>query len=173
MESTEATQGSPEIKALNYPPELESENYRAWAKALRASYQTLVGASLGEEIDAASEASLPQVLFDAPFVLLSHGVQADPIFCFANRMAMALFGYDWASFTKLPSRFSAEPDNRAVRAQLLEQVREQGYISNYSGVRIAADGRRFEIKKATVWNLFDDAGRRIGQAACFASWLDL
>ena len=78
-----------------------------------------------------------------------------------------------ASFTKLPSRFSAEPDNRAVRAQLLEQVREQGYISNYSGVRIAADGRRFEIKKATVWNLFDDAGRCIGQAACFASWLDL
>lgn len=162
---------NPYLKATDYPLVLQSSRYRIWAKAVCASYQSLIGEPMSQALDAVPAADLPLALFDAPFVLLSHGVEADPIFCFGNRLALKLFGYDWEAFTSLPSRLSAEPDLRTVREQLLMQVRQKGFISDYAGVRIAADGRRFEIQQATVWNVFDSIGERIGQAACFSAWL--
>lgn len=46
-------------------------------------------------------------------------------------------------------------------------MRCEGYIDDYAGVRITADGRRFAIAGATVWNLIDGDGTLHGQAACF------
>jgi hypothetical protein len=37
-------------------------------------------------------------------------------------------------------------------------------------VRIAADGTRFRIEDAVIWNLVDEAGHRQGQAAAFGNW---
>jgi len=37
-------------------------------------------------------------------------------------------------------------------------------------MRISADGKRFRIHHATVWNVTDDAGKKIGQAATFLKW---
>jgi predicted DNA-binding protein (UPF0251 family) len=54
---------------------------------------------------------------------------------------------------------------------LLERVAAQGFIDDYTGVRIAKSGRRFRIQRATVWNLVDSSGRRVGQAATFADWV--
>jgi len=88
-------------------------------------------------------------------------------------LALELFGMDFAAFTRLPSRFSAEPLLREERALLLERVARDGFIDDYSGIRIAASGRRFRIERATVWNLVDAAGMRHGQAAMFAHWIPL
>jgi hypothetical protein len=40
-------------------------------------------------------------------------------------------------------------------------------------VRISRSGRRFEIVRATVWNVLDEQGNPAGQAAAFDQWLEL
>ena len=59
---------------------------------------------------------------------------------------------------------------RHQREQLLSRVTAHGFIADYSGVRIAKSGHRFRIQRATVWNVTDAAGHRIGQAATFCDW---
>ncbi len=76
----------------------------------------------------------------------------------------------FAAFTRLPSRLSAEPLLREERARLLERVTRDGLIEDYAGVRIASTGRRFRISNASVWNLIDETGEAVGQAAAFAEW---
>lgn len=114
--------------------------------------------------------ALAQAAFDAPFVLVSHGTEADPILNYGNRTALQLWEMTWDEFTRTPSRFTAEAPNREARAQLLAAVTAQGFIDDYSGIRISKTGRRFRIRQATVWNLIDAMGARCGQAAMFSHW---
>lgn len=114
-----------------------------------------------------------RTLYHAPFVVLAHDATADPAFTYANLAAQRLFEMPWGQIVGLASRRSAEPDGQAERARLLERVRRQGYIDDYSGVRVSASGRRFLIRRATVWNLFDAADKPCGQAAAFADWMPL
>jgi hypothetical protein len=109
-------------------------------------------------------------LFEAPFVVVSHGTQADPILNYGNRTALELWETDFASLTAMPSRLTAEAPERAERARLLERTARDGYVDDYRGVRISTSGRRFLIEQAIVWNLVDAAGRPVGQAATFAHW---
>ncbi len=111
-----------------------------------------------------------EALDAAPFAVVSHGTQPDPMFNYANRTALALFEMDWAAFTRLPSRLSAEPLERGERERLLACVAQDGFVDDYSGVRISASGRRFRIEGATVWNLHDEHGRFYGQAALLRQW---
>ncbi len=111
-----------------------------------------------------------RALYFAPFVVLSHDTDADPCFNYANLAAQKLFELPWANIFGLPSRLSAEPLAREAREQLLARVATAGYIDDYTGVRIAQSGKRFLIRQATVWNLFETPGLIIGQAACFADW---
>ena len=114
--------------------------------------------------------TLIESLFSAPFALVSHGTEPDPIFNFGNQTALSLFEVTWGNFTRLPSRQSAEPVNQEERQRLLERVTQYGYIDDYSGVRISSTGKRFLIKKALVWNLIDQQGQYQGQAAVFDQW---
>ncbi len=111
-----------------------------------------------------------RTIFYAPFVVLSHDTAEDPIFTYANRIALEIFEMSWEEFTVLPSRKSAEATNRQKRAQVLETVADKGFIDGYSGIRISKSGKRFLIENATLWNLVDNKGRYRGQAATFASW---
>jgi hypothetical protein len=70
----------------------------------------------------------------------------------------------------MPSRLSAGPVERSERGRLLERVARDGYIDDYSGIRIAKGGRRFLIRNATVWNLLDANGLYYGQAAMIPEW---
>ena len=120
------------------------------------------------ELPRAPADDLAMSLWLAPAAILAHGTEPDPVFFYGNRLTLELFEMDFAAFTRLPSRFSAEPLLREERALLLARVARDGFIDDYSGVRIAASGRRFRIERATVWNLVDAAGLRHGQAAVFA-----
>lgn len=137
---------------------------------LRASYFRLTGRCLMEA--AIDDNAAVAWLDGAPFGIVSHGVEADPVFNYANRTALALFEMDWDAFTATPSRLSAEPMERAARTRLLERVARDGYIDDYSGIRIAASGRRFMIREAVVWNLQESTGRFYGQAAMIPKWED-
>jgi hypothetical protein len=111
-----------------------------------------------------------EALYEAPFALVAHGTEEDPIFNYANKTAQRLWEMDWGEFTKLPSRLSAEAMRREERQQLLERVHQFGFAENYSGIRISKSGKRFWIKDTCVWNIFDPTGIKLGQAATYATW---
>ena len=120
--------------------------------------------------EASATADFARSVFEAAFVLVSHGIQLDPILNYGNRTALALWEMTWEELTRTPSRLTAEAPNRAERARLLQAVTERGYIDDYSGIRISKTGRRFHIKRATVWNLLTEEGKPCGQAAMFDHW---
>lgn len=138
-----------------------------WASYLLNSYRQWTGKAL---LSAASPLEQAEQLFEAPFVVVSHGHQADPIFNYANRAALTLWQIDWPAFTQMPSRLSAEPDHRRDRAQMLAQLEAQNFVDNYRGLRISQQGQRFWIEQAVIWNVVDAAGDRLGQAATFTHW---
>ncbi len=140
------------------------------AALLIKSYFSLTGKHLVDPSLVTEKNSAVDLLLHAPFALVSHNGAPDPVFNFGNETALRLFEMTWEELTRLPSRFSAEPENREARAALLLQVSTRGYIDNYSGIRISKTGRRFEIKAATVWNLVDEDLQVKGQAAMFNSW---
>ena len=109
-------------------------------------------------------------LFNAPFAVLSHDTATDPILNYANRISLQLFELSWEELTVMPSRLTAEAPARAERTRLLSEVSSRGYIDDYRGVRVAKNGRRFLIERATVWNLLDESGAPYGQAATFNEW---
>ena len=123
------------------------------------------GGTLKRELQQAAEK-----IFHAPFVLVSHGTEADPILNYGDAAALALWEMSWAELTRTPSRLTAEAPNREERARLLAAVTARGFIDDYSGIRISKTGRRFRIAQATVWNLIDERGDYSGQAAMFSRW---
>ena len=113
---------------------------------------------------------LAKNIFAAPFVLVAHGTEVDPVLNYGNAAALELWEMSWAELTRTPSRLTAEAPNREERARLLAAVTANGFIDDYSGIRISKTGRRFRIEQATVWNLLDERENYVGQAAMFSRW---
>ncbi|NOQ13179.1 MAG: MEKHLA domain-containing protein [Methyloprofundus sp.] len=109
-------------------------------------------------------------VFEAPYVLVAHNATAEPVFQYSNKKGLELFEMSWDEFTRLYSKYSAEPQNRKERERLLHEVLSKGYADNYSGIRISKTGKRFQIKAATVWNIVDDENKKQGQAALFKDY---
>ena len=146
------------LATLEEPTRLILESYRRW---------------FGRDLVAAdAPAHGAAALFEAPFVVLaSRGHPgADSVFCYANRAALELFETPWEQIVGMPSSRSAEAEHRAERRLLLDEVDRNGFIENYSGIRVSRTGRRFRILRAKVFNLLDRAGVYAGQAAVFADW---
>jgi MEKHLA domain len=139
-----------------------------WTQILLDSYRRLIGAELIERDR--SPITQSQLLFCAPFVVVSHDTQADPQLNYGNQTALDLWELDWQGFIGNRSKDTAEPVNQAMRQQMLAQVQSQDFIQNYQGVRISSSGKRFHINQATIWNLTDDQGKPCGQAATFGIW---
>ncbi|OYX33790.1 MAG: MEKHLA domain-containing protein [Caulobacterales bacterium 32-69-10] len=134
--------------------------------ALADSFRRLTGRAL-------TEAPTAGAFWRAPRAIVAHGLQADPIFFYGNRLALELFETPARDFIRLPSRLSAEPALRTERERLLARVTTDGFIDDYAGVRISAKGRRFRIEQAVVWTVTDADGAPVGQAAAFDHWTRL
>lgn len=132
------------------------------------SHRRLTGRALVSE-----SGDVTGLLWNLPAVVLAHGLGDDPVFFYANRLALDRFALSAEALVTMPSRLSAEAPERGERERLLARVSAEGFIDDYAGVRIAATGARFRIERATVWNLVDEVGVRHGQAATFAHWTDL
>jgi hypothetical protein len=133
---------------------------------MAASFRRLVGVDL-------LCPSLPADLYNAAIPLLCHDAADDPRFTYANLAAQRLWQLTWDQFLGLPSRLSAEPAERAARESLLARVASDGFVDDYSGVRISSTGQRFLITDTVVWNVSDDTGRLVGQAARIGRWAPL
>jgi PAS domain-containing protein len=137
-------------------------------KLLSNSYVRLLGKPLIP--DSVRDEDAPRWLYeDAPFGVLAHNTNADPVFVYGNRTAQKLFEYDWHELTALPSRLSAEAPDRDERQAFLEQVERDGFVAAYRGMRVTKSGKRFWIDNVVVWQLHDDAGVYRGQAALIPS----
>jgi len=146
----------------------QTENIIAHTQSLARSLRQVAGRDLLPGNFSAAE--LAEKVFCAPFVLVSHGTEADPVLNYGNATALALWEMPWDELTRTPSRLTAEASNREERARLLAAVTARGFIDDYSGIRISKSGRRFRIARATVWNLLTEIGQPAGQAAVFAHW---
>jgi PAS domain-containing protein len=135
------------------------------ADVIAQSHLRLTGRAL-----VAADGDAADTLWSSPLVIVAHDTAPDPVFFFGNARALALFETTPEAFTAMSSRLSAQAELRDERARLMARVTRDGFIDDYSGIRISATGRRFRIHRATVWNLVDAAGRLHGQAAAFADW---
>ncbi len=104
-------------------------------------------------------------LWSAPFAVLAHDTQGPPRFFYANARALALFKRDAGAMIGLPSHLSAQVEAREERAAMFARLEADDVVTDYTGIRIAADGTRFRISDAVIWNLRDEAGALHGQAA--------
>ena len=146
----------------SHPPVIE------WSQLLLNSYRHWVGRDLMHRVGEPEEQA--HALFVGPLVVVSHGMEQDPILNYGSHLALTLWELTWDELLQTPSRLTAEAVNRAEREWMLERARTRGYIDNYRGVRISISGRRFLIENAIVWSVIDQAGRRLGQAATFSHW---
>lgn len=137
------------------------------AKLLLDSYRRWTGKQL---VDIREGVSMWVQLYEAPAVILSHGAENDPILNFGNRRGLELWEMGWEVFSRTPSRLTAEQVERAERDRFFEAVSANGYVDNYTGIRISSSGRRFYILQATVWNVVDQNERYWGQAATFSDY---
>jgi len=143
----------------------------AQTQILLNSFRHFVGRELIERTDDAEDEA--QIVFEAPFVVVSHGTQDDPILNYGNRTALSLWEMDIPTLTSTPSRLTAEPMHRDERAQLMTRAARDGFVDDYRGIRISSSGKRFLIERAIIWNLVDAVGQRVGQAATFSHWKPL
>ncbi|WP_337100183.1 MEKHLA domain-containing protein [Paenibacillus sp. YIM B09110] len=142
----------------------------AHALLLMDSYLRWTGRELVDRESLSGMTSAADLLFQAPRVILSHGTEADPVLNFGNALALKLWEMEWDKLTSIPSRLTAEPLEREERDRFFTLVTANGYVDDYTGVRISSSGRRFYMKQATVWNLIDEAGVYRGQAATFTDY---
>jgi len=138
------------------------------SRALLDSFRARIGAELilrgGDALHDAKR------LFDAPFVVVSHGPEPDPILNYGNAAALALWELSPQDLIATPSRLTAEAELREARDLVLAETARRGFITGYTGVRVSRTGRRFRIRDVTIWNVTDADARPLGQAASFAHW---
>lgn len=142
-----------------------------WAQLLLKSFHHWTGRELIGRTGSIDQEA--RTLFYAPFVVVSHNAQADPMLNYGNRVALDLWEMTWEEFCRTPSRLTAEPVNQRERAHMLADAQAHGYRADYRGVRISKTGRRFLVEQALVWNVLNDDGQTVGQAATFSQWKTL
>ncbi|KAJ1636281.1 MEKHLA domain-containing protein [Pavlovales sp. CCMP2436] len=136
------------------------------ARLLNGSLLRLTGRSFLPTDPTADDARL--LAANAELVVVSHGVDApEPVFNYATRAGLELWEIEWDALVCLPSSKSAEQVERSERLKLLDEVRANGFIADYTGIRVSAKGRRFMISNALVWDVRDEAGVLRGQACTF------
>ncbi len=147
----------------------EGGEVAAWyVERITTSYEHWTGEPLVRTETSGS--ALLQRIFQAEFALLAHDTGPDPLINFVNARALQLWEQTWQEFIGMPSRLTAELDQRDDRARVLREVQDHGYSNGYSGIRISRTGRRCRSHQSVVWNVLDDRQERIGQAAMFRQW---
>ena len=153
------------------PPWLTPELHTI-AQRIVAGHAAGFGTALLAPVD---PAHLAAELFALDTLVLAHdGADPDgdpgPRLIYANAAALRLWRRPWAEQIGLPSRLTAEPQERPGRARMLVNARQEHALTGYCGIRIDSTGRRFQIRNARLWTLRDGNGTPCGQAAAFSDW---
>ncbi len=109
-------------------------------------------------------------MFAVDQAVLAHDGSEDPRLIYANAAAIRLWRRPWAEVIGMPSRLTAEPEERPARGKALAFAQQQNALAGYTGIRVDTEGRRFRIEGAKVWTFTKAGGRARGQAAGFSNW---
>jgi hypothetical protein len=103
---------------------LNTEFYIEHGEILLRSYENLIGC----ELIGAQREHITGIkrIWNAPFAVVSHGKEQDPIFNFGNKVALELFELGFDEFVKMRSRKSAEAGAQSERERLLVEVTKHG-----------------------------------------------
>lgn len=141
-----------------------------------SSFEHWLGHSLFQEKglpdDKTSPLEIAQQLFEADFIVASHGIESDPIFNYGNQKALDVWELTWEEFIRTPSRKTAEEVEQKERDRLLAETTEKGFCY-FSCIRITSTGKRFQINNGIVWNVIDNQGNFQGQAAIYSDYFFL
>lgn len=141
------------------------------AAMLLSSYRAAFGVNLIAGANPLSNSRVAaQELFAADQAVLAHDDDVDPRLIYANAAALRLWRRRWEDMVGLPSRLTAEPQERLERSAALATAAREGVMRGYRGTRIDSQGRCFRIEGACLWTLYDMQGGKRGQAACFSNW---
>jgi hypothetical protein len=156
--------------SLTQPAE-ENKFQNDFIVRLAASFARVTGRSLADAAGLSPAALASdgwgRSIWSGRFALLTHRGDCDATLNYANAFALHLWAIDWAQMTLMPSRDTAPVEERALRAQFMDQVAAHNFAGNYCGRRISRNGRLFEIRNATVWRLLDETGADFGVGAFF------
>ncbi|MGK7880313.1 MAG: MEKHLA domain-containing protein [Crocosphaera sp.] len=138
-----------------------------------SSFEHWLGCSLFEHFGINNVINNPREvskqMFEADFIVASHGTQPDPILNYGNQKALDIWELTWEEFIQTPSRKTAEAIKQQERNRLLKETTEKGY-SHFSTIRITKTGKRFKINNGIVWNVIDDVQKYQGQAAVYSDF---
>ncbi|KRA82940.1 MEKHLA domain-containing protein [Altererythrobacter sp. Root672] len=120
-------------------------------------------------VDPAS-GGIEEAMWLAPRVIMAQGIDAVPRIFYANRLALDLYEMTASAFIGMPSHLCAEPIRRAELLRMFARLDKDDWIEGFNGVRVASSGRRFKVDTALTWNVIDEHGTRVAQAASYAEW---
>ncbi len=144
---------------------------QALAIQILESHQRGFGCALIASVGTARSSRLTaQELFNCGCPVLAHDGADDPRLTYANAAALQLWETSWAELIGLPSRLTAPETERSERRTALSKAQARHAIQGYAGIRISRQGRRFQIRNARIWTLWDDQHHPCGQAASFSDW---
>ena len=148
-----------------------SDEKRGLVNLLLNSHQRAFGCPLIADARAGQSMRLTcQELFVCGFPVLAHGTGSDPTLSYANAAALQLWETSWDDLIGMPSKLTAPETEQAERRSALGEVARLKAAKGYGGIRISRKGRRFRIRNAKIWSLWDAEERVSGQAACFSDW---
>ena len=116
-----------------------------------------------------------QLLWEAPFALLSHDASDDPKVTYANKAGLDLFEAEWDEMIGVASKNTAREEgdvnHREERAAMLKDALAKGYVDEYTGVRQTIKGdKEFKILDATIFSIESPGGDVMGQGAVLRLW---
>jgi hypothetical protein len=151
--------------SLQSSPQGKVKDPDDWVQCVSKSLHQFYGKSLYEEL---SLDGPEQVHVNEQHVVISHGNQDDPIYNYANQAGLLFFGYREEEFVQLPSRYSA-PDGalRDDRSIIVQHVLDHGWSIIPQAIRQTKSGDCYFVHRILYFNVYDDEGSRIGQAATF------
>lgn len=119
--------------------------------------------------------NVAQLLWEAPFALMSHDASEDPKVTYANRAGLALFEAEWDEMIGVKSKNTAREEgavnHREERAAMLKEALANGYVDSYTGVRQTIKGdKEFRILDATIFSIESPGGDAVGQGAVLRLW---
>ncbi len=167
-----ATGESPPVAADRACPWL-NEKVQALVSQILSSHQRAFKQPLLTDVTTEQTAGSLQVsqrLFEAGFPVLAHDGGADPLLSYATAAALQLWERPWQEMIGMPSRLTAAAGERQARAEALSSALQLDAFEGYRGVRINSQGRKFEIKNARIWTIWDHQNNACGQAASFTEW---
>ena len=89
------------------------------------------------------ESIYENICMNKRWVLISHGIEEDPIFNFVNVAGLEAFVRTWDEVTKLPSRKSVllQTSDEKLRIELMKKVTTFAFVEGASGIRVRGDGQ--------------------------------